>query len=114
MSFWFNEVLNFTCWKQSLQSSFPFSALNSVGAIFKLLTKYNYMYRHIYTLCNSFLTDLQDLFHKSGQNVDGKLTYQEIWNSLGSAIPVAESLSEFDVDGDGRYSFLELRVALGV
>nr|KAF6504802.1 EF-hand calcium binding domain 14 [Rousettus aegyptiacus] len=62
----------------------------------------------------SNIKDLQDLFHKSGQNVDGKLTYQEIWNSLGSAIPVAESLSEFDVDGDGRYSFLELRVALGV
>lgn len=62
----------------------------------------------------SNIEDLQDLFHKSGQNVDGKLTYQEIWNSLGSAIPVAESLREFDVDGDGRYSFPELRVALGV
>ncbi|XP_023390765.1 EF-hand calcium-binding domain-containing protein 14 [Pteropus vampyrus] len=62
----------------------------------------------------SNIEDLQDLFHKSGQNVDGKLTYQEIWNSLGSAIPVPESLREFDVDGDGKYSFSELRVALGV
>lgn len=61
---------------------------------------------------NSFLTDLQDLFQTTGQN--GKLTYQEIWNSLGSAMPELESLREFDSDGDGRYSFLELRAALGV
>uniref|UniRef100_A0ABI8AAK4 EF-hand domain-containing protein n=1 Tax=Felis catus TaxID=9685 RepID=A0ABI8AAK4_FELCA len=58
--------------------------------------------------------DLQDLFHKTGQDMDGKLTYQEIWNSLGSAVPGLETLKEFDSDGDGRYSFLELRVALGV
>nr|XP_040144550.1 EF-hand calcium-binding domain-containing protein 14 isoform X2 [Ictidomys tridecemlineatus] len=58
--------------------------------------------------------DLQDLFHKTGQDVDGKLTYQEIWNSLGSTLPDPESLRAFDSNGDGRYSFLELRVALGV
>ncbi|XP_057565818.1 EF-hand calcium-binding domain-containing protein 14 isoform X2 [Hippopotamus amphibius kiboko] len=58
--------------------------------------------------------DLQDLFHKTGQDVDGKLTYQEIWDSLDSAVPEPEHLREFDSDGDGRYSFLELRVALGV
>ncbi|XP_010345682.1 EF-hand calcium-binding domain-containing protein 14 isoform X2 [Saimiri boliviensis] len=59
--------------------------------------------------------DLQDLFHKTGQDVDGKLTYQEIWTSLGSsAVPEPENLRAFDSDGDGRYSFLELRVALGV
>ncbi|ELV12706.1 hypothetical protein TREES_T100005792 [Tupaia chinensis] len=58
--------------------------------------------------------DLQDLFHKTGQDVDGKLTYQEIWNSLGSAMPEPEGLKAFDSNGDGRYSFLELRVALGV
>lgn len=62
----------------------------------------------------SSVKDLQDFFHKTGQNVDGKLTYQEIWNSLGSAVPAPESLREFDADGDGRYSFLELRAALGV
>ncbi|KAL2772591.1 EF-hand calcium-binding domain-containing protein 14 [Daubentonia madagascariensis] len=62
----------------------------------------------------SSIEDLQDLFHKTGQDVDGKLTYQEIWNSLGSAMPEPESLRAFDADGDGRYSFLELRVALGV
>ncbi|XP_012504470.1 PREDICTED: EF-hand calcium-binding domain-containing protein 14 [Propithecus coquereli] len=62
----------------------------------------------------SSIKDLQDLFHKTGQDVDGKLTYQEIWNSLGSAMPEPESLRAFDSDGDGRYSFLELRVALGV
>uniref|UniRef100_A0A2K5JLX5 EF-hand domain-containing protein n=1 Tax=Colobus angolensis palliatus TaxID=336983 RepID=A0A2K5JLX5_COLAP len=62
----------------------------------------------------SSIEDLQDLFHKTGQDVDGKLTYQEIWTSLGSAMPKPESLRAFDSDGDGRYSFLELRVALGI
>ncbi|XP_025711811.1 EF-hand calcium-binding domain-containing protein 14 isoform X3 [Callorhinus ursinus] len=62
----------------------------------------------------SSIKDLQDLFHKTGQDVDGKLTYQEIWNSLGSAVPELETLRAFDSDGDGRYSFLELRVAVGV
>ncbi|XP_070261158.1 EF-hand calcium-binding domain-containing protein 14 isoform X3 [Myotis yumanensis] len=60
------------------------------------------------------IKDLEDLFYKTGQNMDGKLTYQEIWNSLGSAVPAPESLREFDADGDGRYSFLELRAAVGV
>ncbi|XP_023608519.1 EF-hand calcium-binding domain-containing protein 14 isoform X9 [Myotis lucifugus] len=60
------------------------------------------------------IKDLEDLFYKTGQNMDGKLTYQEIWNSLGSAVPAPESLREFDADGDGRYSFLELRAAGGV
>lgn len=46
--------------------------------------------------------------------MDGKLTYQEIRNSLGSAVPELETLRAFDSDDDGRYSFLELRVALGV
>uniref|UniRef100_A0A673UJV5 EF-hand calcium binding domain 14 n=1 Tax=Suricata suricatta TaxID=37032 RepID=A0A673UJV5_SURSU len=58
--------------------------------------------------------DLKGLFHKTGQDMDGKLTYQDIWNSFGSAVPGLETLREFDSDGDGRYSFLELRVALGV
>ncbi|XP_036895437.1 EF-hand calcium-binding domain-containing protein 14 isoform X2 [Sturnira hondurensis] len=62
----------------------------------------------------SSIKDLQDFFHKTGRNMDGKLTYQEIWNCLGSAMPAPESLREFDADGDGRYSFLELRAALGV
>lgn len=62
----------------------------------------------------SSIKDLQDLFHKSGQDVDGMLTYQEIWNSLGSAMPRPENLKAFDSNGDGRYSFLELRVALGI
>ncbi|XP_058898904.1 EF-hand calcium-binding domain-containing protein 14 isoform X2 [Kogia breviceps] len=62
----------------------------------------------------SSMEDLQDLFHKTGQDVDGKLTYQEIWDSVHSTVPEPERLREFDSDGDGRYSFLELRVALGV
>ncbi|XP_044094099.1 EF-hand calcium-binding domain-containing protein 14 isoform X3 [Neovison vison] len=62
----------------------------------------------------SSIEDLQDLFHKTGQDMDGKLTYQEIRNSLGSAVPELETLRAFDSDDDGKYSFLELRVALGV
>uniref|UniRef100_A0A8C5P0D4 EF-hand calcium binding domain 14 n=1 Tax=Jaculus jaculus TaxID=51337 RepID=A0A8C5P0D4_JACJA len=58
--------------------------------------------------------DLKDLFHKTGHDMDEKLTYQEIWNSLGSVIPGPENLRPFDSNGDGRYSFLELKVALGI
>uniref|UniRef100_A0A8C3W9W0 EF-hand calcium binding domain 14 n=1 Tax=Catagonus wagneri TaxID=51154 RepID=A0A8C3W9W0_9CETA len=61
----------------------------------------------------SSIEDLQDLFHKTGQDMDGKLTYQEIWNSLGSAVPEPERLRAFDLDEDGGYSLSELRVALG-
>ncbi|XP_045147814.1 EF-hand calcium-binding domain-containing protein 14 isoform X2 [Echinops telfairi] len=62
----------------------------------------------------SSIKDLQDLFQKTDQDMDGKLTYQEIWDSLGSAGPEPTSLRVFDSDGDGRYSFLELRVAVGL
>ncbi|XP_052493114.1 EF-hand calcium-binding domain-containing protein 14 isoform X2 [Budorcas taxicolor] len=62
----------------------------------------------------SSIEDLQGLFHKTGQDVDGKLTYQEIEDTLESVGPEPERLREFDADGDGRYSFLELRAALGV
>uniref|UniRef100_A0AAA9RYJ8 EF-hand calcium binding domain 14 n=1 Tax=Bos taurus TaxID=9913 RepID=A0AAA9RYJ8_BOVIN len=62
----------------------------------------------------SSIEDLQGLFHKTGQDVDGKLTYQQIEDTLESVGPEPERLREFDSDGDGRYSFLELRAALGV
>lgn len=63
----------------------------------------------------SSIKDLQDLFHKVGQDpADGMLTYQEIWNSLGSGMARPESLRAFDSNGDGRYSFQELRIALGI
>ncbi|XP_036610865.1 EF-hand calcium-binding domain-containing protein 14 isoform X2 [Trichosurus vulpecula] len=62
----------------------------------------------------SSLTDLLDLFQKTGQGPEGKLSYQDLWDLLGSAVPSAQSMAEFDTDRDGRYSFPELRLALGI
>ncbi|XP_027693745.1 EF-hand calcium-binding domain-containing protein 14 isoform X2 [Vombatus ursinus] len=62
----------------------------------------------------SSLTDLLDLFQKTGQGPEGKLSYQDLWDQLGSTVPSAQSMAEFDMDGDGRYSFSELRLALGI
>lgn len=62
----------------------------------------------------SNIEDLQDLFHKIGLDIDGKLTYQEISNSLDSAVPEQDNFKKFDSDGDGRYSLPELRAALGI
>ncbi|KAM8999300.1 EF-hand calcium-binding domain-containing protein 14 isoform X1 [Sarcophilus harrisii] len=62
----------------------------------------------------SSLADLLDLFQRTGQGPEGKLSYQDLWNLLGSALPSAQSMAEFDVDRDGTYSFPELRLALGI
>ncbi|XP_078012744.1 EF-hand calcium-binding domain-containing protein 14 isoform X6 [Phascolarctos cinereus] len=62
----------------------------------------------------SSLTDLQDLFQKTDQGPEGKLSYQDLQDLLGSGVPSAQSMAEFDMDGDGRYSFLELTLALGI
>ncbi|XP_074122129.1 EF-hand calcium-binding domain-containing protein 14 isoform X3 [Sminthopsis crassicaudata] len=62
----------------------------------------------------SSLADLLDLFQRTGQGPEGKLSYQDLWNLLGSALPSAQNMAEFDVDRDGTYSFPELRLALGI
>ncbi|XP_051855748.1 EF-hand calcium-binding domain-containing protein 14 isoform X4 [Antechinus flavipes] len=62
----------------------------------------------------SSLADLLDLFQRTGQGPEGKLSYQDLRNLLGSALPPAQSMAEFDVDRDGTYSFPELRLALGI
>lgn len=91
------------------------SDLSAVPEFSHLLTNQNETQLKPFSLPGiSSIRDLQDLFHKTGQDVDGMLTYQELWNSLGSAMPRPESLRAFDSNGDGRYSFLELRLALGI
>ncbi|XP_020843322.1 EF-hand calcium-binding domain-containing protein 14 isoform X3 [Phascolarctos cinereus] len=63
---------------------------------------------------SSLTADLQDLFQKTDQGPEGKLSYQDLQDLLGSGVPSAQSMAEFDMDGDGRYSFLELTLALGI
>ncbi|XP_043856857.1 EF-hand calcium-binding domain-containing protein 14 isoform X3 [Dromiciops gliroides] len=58
--------------------------------------------------------DLLDLFRRMGQGPEGQLTYQDLWDLLGSAAPSAQSMAKFDTDRDGRYSLSELRLALGL
>ncbi|CAH2310721.1 EF-hand calcium-binding domain-containing 14 isoform X1 [Pelobates cultripes] len=55
--------------------------------------------------------DLKKLFKQSGLDINGNLSYQNLKDSLGPGIP--QSLKEFDTDGDDRYSFTELKDALG-
>ncbi|XP_025144586.2 EF-hand calcium-binding domain-containing protein 14 isoform X2 [Bubalus bubalis] len=99
------QVQNFTSQPSTLPK-FPQSPGDQIEKAVQL--------RHVSLLGISSIEDLQGLFHKTGQDVDGKLTYQEIEDTLESVGPEPERLREFDSDGDGRYSFLELRAALGV
>ncbi|XP_044530754.1 EF-hand calcium-binding domain-containing protein 14 [Gracilinanus agilis] len=62
----------------------------------------------------SSLADLLDLFQRVGQGPEGKLSYQDLQNLLGPAVPSAQSMAELDMDRDGSYSFPELRLALGI
>lgn len=54
--------------------------------------------------------DLQDLFQ---QEVVLPLSFQDLKRIFGARIPSARLLSCFDFDGDHRYSFEELRMAVG-
>lgn len=99
------QVQNFTSQPSTLPK-FPQSPGDQIEKAVQL--------RPVSLLGISSIEDLQGLFHKTGQDVDGKLTYQEIEDTLESVGPEPERLREFDSDGDGRYSFLELRAALGV
>ena len=61
----------------------------------------------------SSIEDLQDLLHNTDCDVDGKLTYQEIRNSLDSVMPAPEHLRGW-FWWRWKISFLEIRVALDV
>uniref|UniRef100_A0A8C3S075 EF-hand calcium-binding domain-containing protein 14 n=1 Tax=Chelydra serpentina TaxID=8475 RepID=A0A8C3S075_CHESE len=60
------------------------------------------------------IKDLQDLFEKTDQGINGKLSYEDLQTLVGLTIQEPQSLKEFDTDGDEKYSLLELRLALGV
>ncbi|XP_062995355.1 EF-hand calcium-binding domain-containing protein 14 [Elgaria multicarinata webbii] len=62
----------------------------------------------------SNIEDLQDLFRTTSEGTDGKLSYEDLQNLVGSTVHDSQSFKEFDADGDEMYSLPELRVALGI
>ncbi|XP_054021573.1 EF-hand calcium-binding domain-containing protein 14 [Dryobates pubescens] len=70
--------------------------------------------RHLSLPGISSIKDLQSLFERAAEDADGKLSYEDLQQLLGSAAPESQSLKEFDTDGDEKYSLQELRLALGV
>ncbi|NXI04470.1 EFC14 protein, partial [Pachycephala philippinensis] len=62
----------------------------------------------------SSIEDLQKLFEKAPADADGKLSYKDLQNLLGSTAQESQSFKEFDTDGDEKYTLKELRLALGV
>ncbi|XP_063153961.1 EF-hand calcium-binding domain-containing protein 14 isoform X2 [Candoia aspera] len=62
----------------------------------------------------SNIEDLQNLFRTSSQGTNGKLSYEDLENLVGSTVHVPQSFKEFDEDGDEKYSISELKVALGL
>ncbi|XP_025027450.1 EF-hand calcium-binding domain-containing protein 14 isoform X1 [Python bivittatus] len=62
----------------------------------------------------SNMEDLQNLFRASSQGTNGKLSYEDLENLVGSTVRDPQSFKEFDEDGDEKYSISELKVALGL
>ncbi|XP_053549494.1 EF-hand calcium-binding domain-containing protein 14 isoform X2 [Bombina bombina] len=56
--------------------------------------------------------DLEELFRKSEQGIEGKFSFQELEQLLGQLLPEPQNLKRFDADGDNKYSFNELKPAL--
>ncbi|XP_018113876.1 EF-hand calcium-binding domain-containing protein 14 isoform X2 [Xenopus laevis] len=56
--------------------------------------------------------ELEDLFSRSVKDAKGKLSYQELQNLLGPALPAPGYLKQFDTDGDDQYSIAELKALL--
>ncbi|XP_020778083.1 EF-hand calcium-binding domain-containing protein 14 isoform X2 [Boleophthalmus pectinirostris] len=59
------------------------------------------------------LKDLEDLFQHAEVG-SSLLSYQDLKRILGLRIPSARTLSCFDIDGDHKYSMIELRAAVGL
>ncbi|KAM8930553.1 EF-hand calcium-binding domain-containing protein 14 [Pelodytes ibericus] len=58
--------------------------------------------------------DLEQLFKLSDQGINGRLSYEELKNILGPGITKPQRFKELDTDGDNKYSYSELKSALGV
>lgn len=60
-------------------------------------------------------TDLEDIFQQSGIGRRSLgMTYQDLRKVLGTAAPRMRTLECYDVDGDQRYSLMELKAAAGL
>ncbi|KFV43070.1 EF-hand calcium-binding domain-containing protein 14, partial [Gavia stellata] len=77
-------------------------------------TEGNGQLRHLSLPGISSIEDLQNLFEKATEDADGKLSYEDLQKLLGSTAQESQSFKKFDTDGDEKYSFQELRLALGV
>eukprot|EP00062_Callorhinchus_milii_P025319 gi/632986177/ref/XP_007910089.1/ PREDICTED: EF-hand calcium-binding domain-containing protein 14 [Callorhinchus milii] len=60
------------------------------------------------------ITTLQALQALFLQSADGQLSYQDLQAVFGPQIPSLNSLKQFDIDGNGRFSQTELLAAVGL
>lgn len=62
----------------------------------------------------STLRDLQDVFRKCAQGIDGTTSLQELEHLLGRGRLQHQSLNDYDVNGDNRFSLTELKPLVAV
>ncbi|KAM3914655.1 EF-hand calcium-binding domain-containing protein 14 isoform 2-T2 [Leptodactylus fuscus] len=58
--------------------------------------------------------DLEDVFRKSAQGIDGTFSLQDLEHLLGRGRLQRHSLKDYDIDGDNRFSLTELKPLLDV
>lgn len=62
----------------------------------------------------STLRDLEDVFRKSAQGIDGTISLQDLEYLLGEGRLQHQSLKDYDVNGDERFSLTELKPLVAV
>lgn len=60
------------------------------------------------------LRDLEDVFRKSAQGIDGTISLQDLEYLLGQGRLQHQSLKDYDVNGDERFSLTELKPLVAV
>ncbi|XP_007907014.2 EF-hand calcium-binding domain-containing protein 14 [Callorhinchus milii] len=60
------------------------------------------------------LRALQSFFYQADWAARGYLTYEDLMNNLGERVPQEEEIKPFDENNDGRFSYLEIKHALGL